>query len=551
MENKTLENMRYCVEPVHPMAVKLYSDLVAIYKFVKDNYQKDIDAAFDRASQQIGFVVTTTVPVMLEVGEGGAIKSLVMGSESLKNTPFEKEITAVFDVKKKGENKINVSAGVYNLALFWYDAVKLKLRTDWMEPAQPVYQLQSELMGMRQSPQSAQAMSQAIRSQHWMEPVHHMPWMEPVHPHTPWTEPVHHMPWMEPVHPHTPWTEPVHHMPWMEPVHPHTPWMEPVHYPGCRPWLEPAHPVFQTAADFQKAVEATATAKTFEHTEPVQYLNRMSQIIQEKSLLVSAIDEVYPELKLGERLNKAQYAMSPTLPLPPPRAAAWPGVREPAHMMAAAQFASPQPSPWSMAMAEIAQVLERYGPRPEPWKDQFLSEVASVLGKYSYGMINPQPLPPGAAAWPGVREPAHMMAHQWASEPLPNPWRQAMSEVAQVTERYKPSPDPWKDQFLSEIASVMGKYSYGMLNPQPLPPSAAWPGVREPAHMMVPQRAHNPNPSPWLRMPFPGVKEPVHQMMTHPWWSSDPAQMAAMQPQMPQQMLSDMAAVMRRYGFQI
>ena len=98
--------MRYCVEPVHPMAVRLYSDLVAIYRFVKDNYQKEIDAAFDKASQQIGFVVTTTVPVLLEVGEGGAIKSLSMGSESLKNTPFEKEITAVFDLKKKGENKL-------------------------------------------------------------------------------------------------------------------------------------------------------------------------------------------------------------------------------------------------------------------------------------------------------------------------------------------------------------------------------------------------------------------------------------------------------------
>ena len=485
MENKTLENMRYCVEPVHPMAVRLYSDLVTIYRFVKDNYQKDIDAAFDRASQQIGFVVTTTVPVMLEVGEGGAIKSLVMGSESLKNTPFEKEITAVFDLKKKGANKIDVSAGVYNLALFWYDAVKLRLRTDWMEPAQPVYQLQSELMGMRQSPQSAQAMSQAMRSQHWMEPVHHMPWMEPVHPHTPWTEPV-------------------HHMPWMEPVHPHTPWMEPVHYPGCRPWLEPAHPVFQTAADFQKAVEATATAKTFEHTEPVQYLNRVSQIIQEKSLLVSAIDEVYPELKLAERLNKAQYAMSPTLPLPPPRA--WPGVREPAHMMAAAQFASPQPSPWSMAMSEIAQVLQRYQPTPVPWRDQFLSEIANVMARFSYAMLNPQPLPPGAAEWPGVREPAHMMAAaHLASDPNPSPWRQAF-----------------------------------------------FPGVREPAHAMAAAHlASNPNPSPWFRMPFPGVKEPVHQMMANPWWSSDPAQMAAMQPQMPQQMLSDMAAVMRKYGFQI
>jgi hypothetical protein len=252
--------------------------------------------------------------------------------------------------------------------------------------------------------------------------------------------------------------------------------MEPVHYPGCRPWLEPAHPVFQTAEDFQKAVEATATAKTFEHTEPVQYLNRVSQIIQEKSLLVSAIDEVYPELKLAERLNKAQYAMSPTLPLPPPRAV-WPGVREPAHMMTASQWASsPRPEPWMQIMAEIAQVLERYGPSPEPWKDQLLSEIANVMARFSYAMLNPQPLPPGAAAWPGVREPAHMM---------------------------------------------------------------------------VPQRAHNPNPSPWLRMPFPGVKEPVHQMMTNPWWSSDPAQMAAMQPEMPQQMLSEMAAVLRRYGFQI
>ena len=441
MENKTLENMRYCVEPVHPMAVRLYSDLVTINKFVKDNYQKDIDAAFDRASQQIGFVVTTTVPVMLEVGDGGAIKSLVMGSESLKNTPFEKEITAVFDLKKKGEKKINVSAGVYNLALFWYDAVKLRLRTDWMEPAQPVYQLQSELMGMRQSPQSAQAMSQAIRSQ---------PWMEPVHTHTPWTEPVHHMPWMEPVHPTTPWMEPVHYpvcRPWQEPAHPPTPWMEPVHFPGCRPWLEPAHPVFQTAADLKKAGEAkTEEAKRFEHTEPVQYLNRVNQIIQERSILVSAIDEVYPELKLGERLNKAQYAMSPTLPLPPPRAV-WPGVREPAHMMAATQWASgPQPQPWRQAMSEIAQVLGRHGPSPEPWKDQLLSEIASVMGKYSF---------------------------------------------------------------------VMG------------------PGV------------------PWRQMNFPGVKEPAHPMMTHPWWSSDPAQMAAVQPQMPQQMLSEMAEVMRKYGFQI
>jgi len=144
---------------------------------------------------------------------------------------------------------------------------------------------------------------------------------------------------------------------------------------------------------------------------------------------VSAIDEVYPELKLAERLNKAQYAMSPTLPLPPPRA--WPGVREPAHMMTASQWASePLPNPWRQAMSEIAQVMDRYKPSPDPWKDQLLSEIASLMGKYSYGMLNPQPLPPGAAAWPGVREPAHMMVPQWASSPQPNPgarsWRRSL-----------------------------------------------------------------------------------------------------------------------------
>lgn len=200
----------------------------------------------------------------------------------------------------------------------------------------------------------------------------------------------------------------------------------------------------------------------FEHQEPAHYLDRMNQIILEKSVLVSAIDEVYPELKLGERLNQAQYAMSPTLPLPPPRAV-WPGVREPAHMMTHHWASDPSPQPWKLFMAEIAQVLERYGPQPEPWKHQLLSEIANIMARFSYAMLNPQPLPPRMAAWPGVREPAHMIAPQWANEPQPNPWGQ---------------------------------------------------------------------------MNFPGVREPAHPM-------------AGMQQGMPPQMLSEMAALMRRYGFQI
>ncbi|MDD1749250.1 MAG: hypothetical protein LUO89_05175, partial [Methanothrix sp.] len=199
----------------------------------------------------------------------------------------------------------------------------------------------------------------------------------------------------------------------------------------------------------------------FEHEEPAQYLNRANQIVLERAVLVSAIDEVYQELKLCERLGQARAAaISPTLPLPPPR-----------------------------------------------W------------------------------AWPGMREPAHMMAtEQWAAGPRPEPWKQAMAEISQVVSRYGPLPDPWKEQFMSEIANVLARYSYAMLNPQPLPPRAT----------AETQLASNPNPSPWRQWIPPGVREPAHPMAM-PWWSSDPAQMAAMPPQM----LSEIAGVLRRYGYQM
>ena len=255
----------------------------------------------------------------------------------------------------------------------------------------------------------------------------------------------------------------------------------------------------------------------FEHLEPAQYLDRVNQIILEKSVLVSAIDEVYPELKLGERLNKAQYAMSPTLPLPPPRAAVWPGVREPAHMMP--QWASdPLPIPGDVFMAEIAQVIERYGPLPDPWKAQIMSEIASVLGKYSYAMLNPQPLPPRMAAWPGVREPAHLMApSQWASGHGPNPG--AMERSLRSGKQALPA---GRDAATAEMRP------HGQVR--------LCTGPRR-LEMMDLQWASDPSPS-LRQMHSPGVRDPAHQM-------------AGMQPEMPQQMLSEMAAVMRRYGFQI
>jgi hypothetical protein len=374
-------NPYHPVEPVHPMVVKLYDDLVAIYKVIRERYQKEIDAAFDRASQQIGFVVATTVPVILNAGERGTIKSISMGSESLKGTAFEREMMKALEPIRGGDPIPALKEGTYNIAVFWYDAVKLRLRTDWMEPAHPAYQLKSELMGF--------------------EPLRGAEG-----------------------------------------------------YVRCRPWMEPAHPVYQ------RATEKTEATRMFEHQEPAHWVDRANMIFQEKAVLISAIDEVYPELKLGERLSKAR-VMSPTLPLPPPMEMAWSGVREPAHMMAA----KPE---WV------------FGPSPQPWR---------------------------------------------AMGPLPDPWRQAMTEIVQVVSRYGPVPDPWRDQLISEIADVLGRYSYGMLNPQPLPPRAmAWSGVKEPAHMAT---------------------------VRPPWWGGDPAQRPIVSQEMQPQMLSEIASVLRRYGYQV
>jgi len=119
------------MEPAHPMVVALHDSLVTIYKLIREKYQARIDAAFDEVSRQIGFVVTTTVPVEVEVGDGGKLKGATVGAESLKGTLFEKIANTVGSDAVGG----NVAAGKYNLYLIWYPALKLRLRTDFMEPA--------------------------------------------------------------------------------------------------------------------------------------------------------------------------------------------------------------------------------------------------------------------------------------------------------------------------------------------------------------------------------------------------------------------------------
>jgi len=132
MDEKVFARIRDWVEPAHPAVVKQFEDLVSIYRIIREKLQSHIDTAFDRASREIGFVVTTTLPVNLQISEKGAPAQWTV-AESLRGSLFEKAILAVLEPHPdpwKG-----VSPGAYKLYLVWYDALKLKLRKDWLEPA--------------------------------------------------------------------------------------------------------------------------------------------------------------------------------------------------------------------------------------------------------------------------------------------------------------------------------------------------------------------------------------------------------------------------------
>jgi hypothetical protein len=188
---------------------------------LREKYQPAIDEAFDRASRELGFVVTTTVPIVIEVAKRGQVKDIRMGSENLKGTLFDRALTEALKPLRETPLPADISAGTHRLYVLWYDALKLKLRTHWMEPA-------------------------------------HVP-----------------RPWQEPAHiPQDLWAEMPRGLP--------TPWQEPAH------WFDPG-----------------------------------SLIAAEEGVLITAIDEVYPELQLADRISSyrsrvvgAPGAQPPAQPLP-------------------------------------------------------------------------------------------------------------------------------------------------------------------------------------------------------------------------------------------
>lgn len=171
MSEMSFSRLRDWTEPAHPAVIRLYDDLIQVYRTMRER-QREIDAAFDRVASQIGFVVTTTLPVQVEVAEKGIAKSVQLDGAALRGTIFEKELSG-FLQQLTEKPFAGVPAGTYRFYLIWYDALKFKLRRDWLEP---VHVLQG-LLGSLVSPQAATtvAASSLVRPEvrepaHWFDP---------------------------------------------------------------------------------------------------------------------------------------------------------------------------------------------------------------------------------------------------------------------------------------------------------------------------------------------------------------------------------------------
>lgn len=161
MDENVFARIRDWVEPAHPAVIRQFEDLIAIYRRIRETAQQRIDAAMDQVSRQIGFVVTTTLPMTLEVSKD---KAQWAPAEALKGSLFEKAIVDALGGSRGDEFKA-VTPGTYKLYLVWYEALRLKLRKDWLEP---VHYLRTDILerlagGIRVRPE-------VMEPAHWFHP---------------------------------------------------------------------------------------------------------------------------------------------------------------------------------------------------------------------------------------------------------------------------------------------------------------------------------------------------------------------------------------------
>lgn len=208
MKAEKIAQIRDWVEPAHPMVVKFHDTLVAIYTRIRDKYQGRIDEAFDSVSKDIGFVVGTTLPIILTLGAKGKVERIALGAEHLKGTLFDKGFKSCLESLVADDPIPLGKPGEYRLPLIWHSALKIRLRLDWMEPAHFPGRLGRHCKRWKLVPQGTD----------WLEPAHR-PWQlrcvewEFDWPPWDWLEPAHVPPEvMEPAH----WFDPGLEVAWQE-----------------------------------------------------------------------------------------------------------------------------------------------------------------------------------------------------------------------------------------------------------------------------------------------------------------------------------------------
>ncbi len=272
MENEKITSIRDWVEPAHPAVHVFQNILKMLCSRIREKYQDIIDKTFDQVSRQIGFVVATTLPVLVTISAKGKIKSLSLGAEHLKDTVFEKEFSSVFKSISSGDKFPIEQTGKYRLYFLWFEALKLKMRADWIEPAHHKFPLRCKRWELVRPPS--------------------IDWIEPAHPPLQWGKRC---------------------VEW-EFGYPH--WLD---------WVEPAH-VPPDVIDPRDKIDP--------HPDPWQ-----------DKVVIAVIDEVYPELRLIERLAKLNEIA---------RRRVRPEVIEPAHFRGLSRVLPQE------ALAEIEAIVRRY-----------------------------------------------------------------------------------------------------------------------------------------------------------------------------------------------
>ncbi len=156
-------------ELIQPTVIRLFNSLTQVYRIMRER-QKDIDAAFDRAAAQIGFVVTSTLPVRVEIAEEGVVKGISFDGAALRGTIFEKELSGFLEEFRKKPFS-GVPAGKYRFYLIWYDALNLKLRCDWCEPAHLLQSALGSIMAQRAGVTATALVPPEVHEPaHWFDP---------------------------------------------------------------------------------------------------------------------------------------------------------------------------------------------------------------------------------------------------------------------------------------------------------------------------------------------------------------------------------------------